>query len=53
MGGKSDLKYAESFQMNENILRQNGSGPVFAKGVRLWYSFKHSLSRLLSAKSGS
>jgi glycosyltransferase involved in cell wall biosynthesis len=53
MGGKSDLKYAESFLMNENILRQNGSNPLVAKGIRLWYSFKHSVSRLLSAKSGS
>jgi glycosyltransferase involved in cell wall biosynthesis len=52
LGGASDRKYAESFLMNEAILRENGSPALVAAGIRRWYSFKHSIARLLSSKAG-
>lgn len=43
LGGKSDVKFVESFKANEHILIKNGASPLLAQFYRLSYTLKHAI----------
>jgi glycosyltransferase involved in cell wall biosynthesis len=50
LGGKSDSNYRESFKTNEAVLLQSGTHPVLARLIRVSYTFKHGLRRMLVSR---